>query len=334
MRIHRLLGLLLCMGSVSLSYAAMPAEDTVQGGKDHPLLSRFAGSRLVAYDVKEFDEAALPAGKRYLNKDRKWGFEKTLAVEGKVTRLAYNYPKERSSLEVMRNYQTALEKAGMKVAFACTREACGEDMGEYFLDGRIGHGFIQGGEANWAPFNYGRRDGRYLLATGARPDGSPVHVAAWIVAPVQEKIGGVYLEIVEGKPMEAGKVSAGLNAADMAKGIANEGRVAVYGVYFDTGKAEVKPESTPALAEMAKMLQQDPKLRVFVVGHTDSQGELTQNLTLSQQRAESVVRALAEGYKIDTRRLNPKGVASYAPLASNRYDAGRQKNRRVELVEQ
>ncbi|MFN3789415.1 MAG: DUF4892 domain-containing protein [Massilia sp.] len=322
------------MGSVSLAYARMPAEDTVKGGKDHPLLSRFDGARLVGHDVKEFDEAALPAGKRYFSKDRKWMFEKTLAVEGKVTRLAYNYPKERSSLEVMRNYQAALERAGLKVVFACAREACGEGMGEHFLDKRIGQGFIKGGEASWAPFNYGRGDGRYLLATGTRPDGTPMHVAVWVVAPVQDHIGAVYQEIVEGKPMEGGKVSASLNAADMAKGIASEGKVAVYGVYFDTGKAEVKPESKPALAEMAKMLQQDPKLKVFVVGHTDNQGELTRNLDLSQKRAESVARALAEGYKVDARRLSPKGVASYAPLASNRLDAGRQKNRRVELVEQ
>ncbi|MBF6907360.1 OmpA family protein, partial [Acinetobacter baumannii] len=167
-------------------------------------------------------------------------------------------------------------------------------------------------------------DIRYLLASGTRTDGTPVHVGVFVFEPVQNKDGGVYLEFVEGKPMEGGKVSATLNAADLAKGIANEGKVAVYGVYFDTGKAEVKPESKPALDEMAKMLKQDPKLKVFVVGHTDNQGELAGNLALSQKRAEAVVKALAEGYKIDARRLSAKGTASYAPVASNRSEEGRQ----------
>ncbi|HEX8405185.1 MAG TPA: DUF4892 domain-containing protein [Duganella sp.] len=312
----------------------MPAHDSVKGAKDHPLLSRFDASKLVGYDVKQFDEVSLIAGKRLANKDGKAVLENKLPVEGKITRIAYVYPKERSSLEVMRNYQDALAKAGVKVLFACAKETCGSDFGEYVLDSRLGDNFIQGGENNSSPFNYGRNDSRYLLAKGARPDGSLVHVAVYAVAPVQDKLGGVYLEIVEAKPMEGGKVSASLNAADMAKGIAAEGKVAVYGVHFDTDKADVKAESKAALGEMAKLLRQEPKLKVYVVGHTDNQGVLAHNVELSQKRAESVVRALAADYKIDAKRLSAKGVASYSPVASNDADAGREKNRRVELVKQ
>ena len=333
MRIHRILGFLICIVSASLAQGKMPVDDAVKGARDHPLLSRFDGAKLVGYDLKEFDEAMLPAGKRYYNKERKPVFEKALQLEGKYTRIAYNYPRERSSLEVMRNYQAAFEKAGMKVAFACAKEACGEDFGDYWLK-RVDDHFIKCGEECWSPFYYGRREMRFVLASGARPDGSPVNVAVYVVAPVQDQNGSVYVEIVEGKRMEGGKVKATLSAADMAKGIATEGKVAVYGVYFDTGKADVKPESSAALEEMARMLQQDPKLKVFVVGHTDNQGELARNLTLSQRRAEAVVKALTGGHKVDLQRLSAKGVASYAPLASNSVDAGRQKNRRVELVEQ
>ncbi|WP_288381510.1 OmpA family protein [uncultured Massilia sp.] len=333
MRIHRLLGFMVFFGAASLAHGQMPKADTVKDAKDHPLLSRFEGSKLVGYDVKEFDEASLPAGKRLRNKDGKWGFEKTFQLEGKVTRIAYNYPKERSSLEVMRNYQAALEKAGLKIAFACAKETCGQDLGDHWIDKIDGH-FIKGGGDYWSPFNYGRRDMRYLAASGTRPNGSAVHAVVYVVSPVKDYNGGVYLEIVEGKAMETGKVAATLNAADMAKSITSEGKVAIYGVHFDTGKADVKPDSKPALDEMAKMLQQNQKLKVFVVGHTDNQGELAGNLSLSQKRAEAVVKSLADGYKVDARRLSPKGVASYAPLASNNDDAGRQKNRRVELVAQ
>lgn len=314
--------------------AQMPKDDLVKGAKDHPLVSRFEGSKMVGYRIKEFDEVTLPSGKRIANKDGKAAFESSLPLEGKYTRIAYNYPAERSPLEVMRNYQAALEKAGLKILFTCAKDSCGKDFGEYFRDVRLGDQFIKSGGANWEPFNYGRDDERYLLAKGVRPDGSVIHVAVYSVAPVQNKLGGVYLDIVEAKPMETGKVSASLNAADMAKGIAADGKVAVYGILFDTDKTEVKPESKPALTEIAKLLQQDAKLKLYVVGHTDSEGALAHNLELSQKRAESVVKVLAADYKIDAKRLTAKGVASYAPAASNDSAPGRDKNRRVELVKQ
>jgi len=333
MRALRLAGLLLCIASVSSAWAVMPKAD-IKGGKDHPLLSRFEGAKMVAYDVKQFDEAPIPVSKRvYRREQQDRHFDKMLNLEGKVTRIAYLVSRDRSSLEVLRNYENALQKAGLKTVFSCTGKDCGDNFDDFWMSRRLGRDFLISSEADSA-FRWGSREARYLVAAGTRPDGSPVHVAVYVMTPRENYEGGVYLEIVEGKPMETGKVAANLNAAEMAKGIVNEGRVAVYGVYFDTGKAEVKPDSKPALAEMAKMLQQDPKMKVFVVGHTDNQGVPAQNLALSQQRADAVVKALARDYKIDAKRLSAKGVAAYAPLASNRQEDGRRKNRRVELVEQ
>lgn len=317
-----------------LAHAEMPPKDTVKGGKDHPLLSRFDGSRMVGYGIKQFDEVRLPAGKHVGVKDGKAVFDKDLRLEGKYTRIAYNYAKDRSSLEVMRNYQAALEKAGLKVLFSCVKDACGKYLGEFMLNARLGDNFIQGSSEYSSPFNYGRNDERYLLASGTRPDKTVVHVGVYVVEPVQDKNGGIYLDIVESTPMETGKVSASLSAADMARSIASEGKVAVYGVYFDTNRADVKPDSKPALGEMARLLQQNPAMKVHVVGHTDNQGALAHNLDLSQKRADAVVKALSSEFKIDARRLSAKGVASYAPVASNDQDAGREKNRRVELVKQ
>ena len=326
--------LLLLAALSPLAYANMPPKDTVKEGKDHPLVTRFAESRLVGYEVKEFDEVELTAGKRVANKNDRAAFQDKLTLEGKYTRIAYNYPKNRSSLEVIRNYQAALEKAGLKPVFSCAKEACGEGFGDFFLNKHLNNHFVKGGEAYWSPFNYGRNDVRYLLAKGTTADGTPVHVAVYVVSPIQDNLGGIYQQVVEGKPMETGKVSASLNADDMAKSIAADGKVAVYGVYFDTGKSDVKPESKPALGEMAKLLQQNPQLKVYVVGHTDNQGALAANLDLSQKRADAVVKALSGEYKVDGKRLAAKGVASYAPVASNDADAGREKNRRVELVKQ
>lgn len=73
---------------------------------------------------------------------------------------------------------------------------------------------------------------------------------------------------------------------------------------------------------------------MHIVGHTDSQGTTACNLDRSQKRAESVIKALTTEHKIDGKRLSAKGIASHAPVASNDSDAGREKNRRVELVKQ
>jgi len=119
----------------------------------------------------------------------------------------------------------------------------------------------------------------------------------------------------------------------MANGISASGHFAVYGIYFDTEKAEIKPESEPALAEMAKLLKNNASLNVFIVGHTDNTGTFEHNLKLSMDRATSVVNALVGKHGIAPARLKPYGVASLAPVAPNKTEDGRAKNRRVELVE-
>ncbi len=330
MRYYQGLAIMLC-AAAPFAQGKMPAGDVIQGVQDHPLLSRFEGAKLVGYGFKEYDTTTLPASKRGRASEGEDGFADVVRLEGRYTRLAYNFPNERSTLEVMRNYEAALQKAGMKTLFACAKEECGRNFGSYWHN-RLSNNYIKGPYIT--PFNFGRDNVRYLLAKGTRPDGSVVHAAVYVVPPVGDKNGGIHLAIVEGKAMETGKVTASLNAADMAKRIAADGKVAIYGVLFDTDKADVKPDSKPALAEMAKLLQQDPRLKVFVVGHTDNQGTLAHNIDLSQRRAESVARVLAADYRIDPKRLAAKGVASYAPVASNDADPGRERNRRVELVKQ
>ncbi len=124
------------------------------------------------------------------------------------------------------------------------------------------------------------------------------------------------------------------DAAALGTGIKNEGRIAVYGIQFDTGKAEIKPASEPALVEIAKLLKNQPALKLHVVGHTDNVANLDLNLKLSRARAEAVVQALTTRHGIAAPRLIPHGVGPVAPVASNDAEAGRAKNRRVELVKQ
>jgi len=85
---------------------------------------------------------------------------------------------------------------------------------------------------------------------------------------------------------------------------------------------------------MANYLTKNPTAKMFVVGHTDNVGGLDYNLALSQKRAQAVVAALTGKYKIAPARLVARGVGPLSPIASNREDAGRAKNRRVEMVDQ
>lgn len=142
----------------------------------------------------------------------------------------------------------------------------------------------------------------------------------------------VLLEVAETAAMDSGLVT--VDAAAMAKEIDATGRVALYGIYFDTNRAELKPESDAALLEIVKLLQQDPKLTLLVVGHTDSVGGYDANMTLSSRRAAAVFEALTAKHGIAAARLRPVGVGMAAPVASNASEEGRARNRRVELVRQ
>jgi outer membrane protein OmpA-like peptidoglycan-associated protein len=120
----------------------------------------------------------------------------------------------------------------------------------------------------------------------------------------------------------------------MGNDINATGHVAVYGIYFDSGKSLIKPESAQAIAEIAKLLKSQPALKVFVVGHTDNQGGVDSNMALSQARAEAVLKALVNEQGIAPARLRSTGCGQFAPVASNDSEEGRAKNRRVELVKQ
>lgn len=176
-----------------------------------------------------------------------------------------------------------------------------------------------------------RDQGRFWYGILPR-GGQQVHVLVYTSVANNDTTNqaATYIQVAEPKAMPTGQVKVDAQALD--KGLKAEGKIALYGIYFDTAKADIKPESKDQLAEMAKLLQAQPQLKVYIVGHTDSQGTLETNLTLSQQRAQAVTTALATSYNIDAKRMIGRGVANLAPIASNAADEGRAKNRRVELV--
>lgn len=142
---------------------------------------------------------------------------------------------------------------------------------------------------------------------------------------------GYDLEVVEQKAM-AQYVTA--DAAALSAELKATGHVAVYGITFDADKADLRPEAQAAIAEVAKLLKQDPSLKLFVVGHTANVGDVASGLKLSQERAAAVVKALSAEHGIQADRLKAFGAGPYCPVASNLTEEGRAKNRRVELVQQ
>jgi OmpA-OmpF porin, OOP family len=155
---------------------------------------------------------------------------------------------------------------------------------------------------------------------------------AEVWAFVEGSGNGMYqIHIIEKQLMNQDVVA---NAENLAGSINETGKATVYGIYFDTDKSEMKPESEPAISEIVKLLKADPKLKLYVVGHTDNIGAFNYNIKLSQARAAAVVSALVNKHGIAAERLTPFGAGPTAPVASNRSEEGRAKNRRVELVAQ
>ena len=168
----------------------------------------------------------------------------------------------------------------------------------------------------------------HYLAAKKTVGGAEVYVSV-LVSPHSGGDGlRVRLIAAETKAMEMQMV----DAEKMRLDIGETEKVALSGIYFDHDKAVTKPQSKPALDEIAKLLGSLPSLKLIVVGHTDNAGGFDYNVDLSRRRAKAVVDALIAGYGIAQNRLRSEGVGYLAPAASNDTEEGRALNRRVELV--
>ena len=151
----------------------------------------------------------------------------------------------------------------------------------------------------------------------------------WVRVKAYKDAGSYQVWIVVEAEMEQDIV---VDAKSMMSDINAQGRVALYGIYFDFDKSDVKPESDPTLKEISKLLSENPKLKLYVVGHTDNVGDFSYNMKLSQARADAVVKMLSSKYNVNKNRLTPAGVGPLAPVTTNDTEEGKAKNRRVELI--
>ncbi len=296
-------------------------QQDIDGSADHPMFSRYEGSRIVGYDHRSYDRYTLALGPALEGSVHSKPFE----IEGEVTRILYVAPEGRAPLEVFRNYQRALSDAGFEELFHCTGNGCGRLFK-----------YIQPHGSELVPYAFKgfTRDWEYLAAKGMGPDGE-VYVALHTAvheSPVSwmEQRTLVRLDVVELEGMDEDMVT--VDAEGMRDDIAAQGKAVLYGILFETDRADLRAESDAVLQEIATLLTDNPHLSLAVVGHTDAEGALAYNLDLSARRAEAVRAALTSRFGVSASRLSAHGVGPLAPVATNTTENGRALNRRVELV--
>jgi len=299
------------------------------GSKDPVGLKRYEGTRITFYKESAFDSYDLPLGKITKRSAAEVTFEKTLPIEGKITRISYvgDNP-DRTALEVFRNYQSELAAGGWEILWEGTGDELSAGKGILF------HSLYA--DRPGGTFAISHPGARYLAAKKGDAH-LTLFVANYKAGTVNPKtlqpetgVPVIALDLIESKPMDENMIL--VKAEEMASGITGQGSVNLYGFQFDTGSATLKPESESTLQEVVKLLQSDPALRLLVVGHTDTVGQFSDNIELSGSRAASVVSALGERLPGAASRLTPCGVGYQCPIASNGSEEGRAKNRRVALV--
>jgi outer membrane protein OmpA-like peptidoglycan-associated protein len=336
------------IASTAAAQTAAPKADK-PGSADDPLLKRYSGSLIVMHERKAFTDMVLPLGKlEPAPRDAPEGplrATNSKTVEGQRTHFIYYVGKDRSPLEVARNYQDEVKAQGGRILYECKDEACGGSP----------TGNVQRGEPGMISFLYPRKNAseKYGAPSYCAMDGTVndlrysvlelgggrgyASIAAYSTSGQGGTCGAfdpatfVTVDLVEVKAREQRMVT--VKSTEMADALQVSGKVALYGIYFDVDKATLKSESDATLEQIGKLMKEKPSLKLLVVGHTDNAGNFAANMDLSQRRAAAVVGALTGRYDVKQDRLTAIGVSFAAPVASNKSEEGRAKNRRVELVE-
>ena len=315
--------------TLSLSTAGALASSLLTerpGGKDHPLISRYEGGILYDYGSNTLGTARLV--------ERAKGEPVLRPVEGRLSNRLYWGPKDASALAVFRNYQQALRTAGFETLFSCETAECETLRIQKMIEDFPREAKWVGNSAMVNIFNSGSQPDFHYISARKQTGSGFTYVQVALAGPRSdgETAGRTrqFIQIVEPAQAEMGKVT--VDAKAIGAGLQRDGKIALYGVNFDTNKAVLRADSAAQLQSMADALKAQPAMKVLIVGHTDNQGDIEANLALSQKRAQAVVEALAGKYGIPVARLSARGVSSFAPVSSNASEEGRARNRRVEMV--
>jgi OmpA-OmpF porin, OOP family len=300
------------------------AQGATEKGTDHPMFSRYPGAEIIEHRQLEFAQTELATG----FKDPKNPSEPTKRMfEGRTTTIIYEVVGQQSALQVFRNYEQALARAGLKTQLSCFNKACGNRLSVALFRDNDKEALYR--RMLYDSIDNSTSDFGYLSAIGTA-NGAPIAVGAFVGRIRTGNRVYVGLDIVESEAMKTGQVVVDLDA--LTRDIREQGKVVLSGIYFDTDKDIVKPESEQALRAISDYLQKNPQQSFYVVGHSDTAGSYEHNVDLSRRRAQAVVVALTSKSGAAKPRLTAVGVGPVAPAGTNASDAGRANNRRVELV--
>ena len=295
---------------------------SLTGVRAAEILSPFAGSEMVGVYETDFVKF------HYLvEKDE--GVE-TMQQEGRLISRIYRKPAEKSNYEIFRSYENELTAAGFEKLASLDQVSKAELLARS-VNSKDKNNFLQRHythEGKSVPIGVkgaASTQGQEYFAARKMIDQTEV-----VIVVNTSRNGDYILEQFETAIMEKDTVTITLEA--LKNQLADEGRIAIYGIHFETGSAVVKQESGDTLAIIVDYLRDHPEQIFYVVGHTDDQGELANNMTLSEDRAKSVVAAVTAALPQAKKQLIAHGVGPLSPVATNGEANGRKLNRRVELV--
>lgn len=317
--------LLLLLSTVCLGVGA---QTDVSGAQDHPLLDRYPGAYIAWYQTKKYVAYSLATGP--VSSYRK--IAERQKVAGQLYRIYYEIPggpDEISIDEVYADYLRAFREAGGTVLNEGLRPQSADFGGSQWVGVALAPQAPPNSASSKLFAGTATSGGKFAIAGRIDRPAGPVYIAIYGERH-SNKLVNYLVDVIETKGAELGKVD--LNPDYVMRELTEKGSVSVYGIQFAFDSAEILPESQEALEQIAAFLNGNPDLKLYVVGHTDNQGELAHNRRLSQARALATVGALENQHGVKTGRLLPDGVAFLAPKASNETEEGRAVNRRVELV--
>lgn len=314
---------------ISTSLSAQRKTD-VENSKDHPLVSRFQGAVIEFYKETKWGTYKMP-----IYDKGKINFKTPKILEGKVIRIQYSVSPDNNPEYILQNFKAAFIKAGFNILTAVANEGLGVGTRSQDWNSQ----YYGSGDAYWTnALNNGKfgsfyeipnnKSNQSFIVANGQKGGKDIFISVYSVD--HDAFVLINQDVIEVEAAATGLITA----ENISKGLKAEGHMAIYDILFETGKSEIKPESSNTLKTIAEYMNANADKKFYIVGHTDNTGNLPDNMSLSENRAKSVLNELIAKYSVNRGQLSGFGVGSLSPVASNRSDEGKAKNRRVEIVEQ
>ena len=327
---------------VLMMLLALPLSAAKAAGDADELVGGYKGSERIQHKSLEFAEFPF----RLIPQD---GTERSVDEVkqeigvGRFEGAVYRMPGQATAAQIFYSYQNKLKEMGYEIMYTCTSLSCSglrsasiDDLYDRIANDLQRIGFFY---ERYDPHNISlnKDPSSYYIFTAKKEVDGGTNWVTFIAGDAEKAFDKRYaIAVIDNSKLPEKRVETftpkPIKVEDIQQNMDEFGKVAIYGIYFDFDKADLKPDSKPALDQIYAYLQGNPEARVIVTGHTDNVGTFEYNINLSNKRAAAVMQALVANYGVDASRLKSFGAGMAAPVSTNETDYGRAMNRRVELV--